>query len=169
MKVFKLNRKRLSLPGRRSCVLVQRCKKKVCKTVFGWRQRASWWPALPRLHAWADGSAQDGTRRTDGSFVLRRVRCREIKPRSSNLRRLRLQRLHLWAARLARGSRFATSRASGWPSPPAPQTHTERRPLSSHSPLTEFQRKDIKITDPQESFTLKRKGGATQLSTKYDF
>lgn len=54
------------------------------------------------------------------------------RPENSSLHMFRRLRLRRWAGPLGRASRSAISRASGWSSPPAPRTHTERRPGSSH-------------------------------------
>lgn len=57
------------------------------------------------------------------------------RPENSSLHMFHRRRLRRWAGPPGRASRSAISRASGWSSPPAPQTHTERHPWSSHSTL----------------------------------
>lgn len=54
------------------------------------------------------------------------------RPENSSLHMFRRLRLRRWAGPLGHASHSAISRASGWSSPPAPRTHTERRPESSH-------------------------------------
>lgn len=61
------------------------------------------------------------------------------RPENSSLHMSRRPRLHRWAGHLGRASRSAISRASGWSSPPAPRTHTERRPESLHSILQRWE------------------------------
>lgn len=57
------------------------------------------------------------------------------RPENSSLHMFHRPRLRRWAGPPGRASRSAISRASGWSSPPAPQTHTERRPWSLHLTL----------------------------------